>query len=262
MNCEEIRRHWHLYHDSEGESEIHWTISQHLDNCAPCAEWFSKQSRFEDLLSEKLRNVSSEEHLWQSVLANTGLSRPVPSRRWFMFSSLAACAAVVLILLGGSLLQSDKHDAAQNLPQLTASWHERLATGDLQAPFQSASDLDVENYLVHEVSFPVRCPPRKDSGFAVRGAGTCKLGQQAAAYVVGDVDDTPVSLFILARESLAAFPQQEAELLHEAVHRCHEGGQQMAVSIIDQNLVLVVGQVPQERLTRVLRAYGTYPHRS
>lgn len=267
MNCEDIRRHWHLYHDSEGDAEMHWSVSQHLENCAPCAEWFAKQSRFETLLAEKLLQSPGDEAPgggppWAEILIAAGVARPAPTRRWFLFSSLMACAAAIMLLVGGSWLFWSGGGEPPSLSRVTADWHERLAAGDVRAPFESQSDLEVEDYLLHEVSFPVRCPPRKDSGFAVRGAGTCRLGDQAAAYVVGHVDDQPVSLFILSRDSLPAFPHQRAELQREAIHRCREGDQEMALSVIDRNLVLVVGRVPQDRLTRVLRAYGTYPHRT
>ena len=46
----------------------------------------------------------------------------------------------------------------------------------------------------------------------------------------------------------------------ESVHRCREGQFEMALSIVDRNLVLVIGRVKPERLERVLGFYGTYPH--
>ena len=110
------------------------------------------------------------------------------------------------------------------------------------------------------MTFPVRCPPRQDSGFAVQGAGTCQLGSQPAAFVVGEVDQSPVSIFILSRDSLPEFPHQQQALRREAIHRCREGQHEMVLSVIDRNLVLVIGDISQERLLRVLRAYGTYPH--
>jgi len=261
MNCDEIRRHWNLYHDSEGDAELHWTISQHLDDCPSCAEWFAKQSRFEDLLAEKLGDVSGDEQVWQRVLAGAQLARPATNRRWFVYSSLVACAASLLLLVSGFwLMQLSGANGTASLSHLAAEWHEQLTSGQVRAPFESESDLKVEDYLLREVDFPVRCPPRKDSGFAVQGAGTCRLGDQPTAYVVGRVDDRPVSLFILSRESLAKFPQQRDELSREAIHQCREGKQEMALSIIDKNVVLVIGPVPQDQLARVLKAYGTYPH--
>lgn len=254
MNCDEIRRHWHLYYDSEGDAELHWKINEHLGRCAACAEWFAKQSRFEDLLADKLREPADDGQVWASVLAGAGLTRAMPARRWLLFTTLAVCAATLLLAVFGPW----RHE--QSLPALTANWHERWSSGRFTVPFESSSDMEVEDYLRSEVTFPVRCPPRRNSGFTVHGAGTCQLGSQPAAFVVGHVDQTPVSIFILSRDSLPEFPHQQQALRTEAIHRCREGQHEMALSVIDRNLVLVIGDVSQERLLRVLRAYGTYPH--
>ena len=261
MNCDDIRRHWHLYHDSEGDAELHWRINQHLGNCTECAEWFAKQSRFEELVSQKLAADSTDGDVWASVLDRAGLARPKPARRWALFSCIAACAAAILLLVGASCYWLvGRTNSSASLPSLAAARHTGFAGGGMQLSFHSESDLEVEDYLRQEVSFPVRCPPRKDSGFAVEGAGTCQLAGEPAAVVMGHVDRAPVSIFILSRDSLAAFPHQRASLRRKAVHRCREGEFEMALSVIDRNVVLVVGRAPAESLLRVLRAYGTYPH--
>ena len=128
--------------------------------------------------------------------------------------------------------------------------------------FASRSDLDVEAYLRRRVSFSVRCPPRHDTGFLVRGAGVCQLDRSEAAYLAGEVDGNAVSIFILPSQSLTHFPHQQQALQREATHRCREGKYEMVMAEIDRSVVLVVGQVDSERLRRVLQAYGTYPHSS
>lgn len=258
MNCDEARQHWDLYHDSEGDAELHWTIRQHLDHCAACAECFAKQDRLEDLLSEKLRQTDGDPELWNGILRQAGVVRRTAISRWLMFASLVTCAATLLLAVG--FWWSTGHPSGANLSQLSAAWHEQYTAGDLAVPLVSSSDAEVEAYLQKEVSFHVRCPPRRDSGFAVSGAGTCQLANESAAYVVGHVDEAPVSVFILSRNSLPAFPHQAEALQRESIHRCREGQQEMALTIVDGNLVLAVGQVAPERLVRVVKAYGTYPH--
>jgi len=261
MNCDEARQHWDLYHDSEGDAELHWKIRQHLDHCAACAEWFSKQDRLEDLLSDKLRQTTCDPELWNGVLRHARVSRPATISRWLMFTTLATCAATLLLAVGlWWSAGSQARAGGASLSQLSAAWHEQYATGQVAVPLVSSSDAEVEAYLQREVSFSVRCPPRRDSGFAVSGAGTCRLANEPAAYVVGHVDNSPVSIFILSRSSLPAFPHQAEALQHEAIHRCREGQQEMALTVVDGNLVLAVGRVPQDRLVRVVKAYGTYPH--
>jgi anti-sigma factor RsiW len=259
MNCNEARRHWNLYHDSEGDAVLHFQISAHLAVCPHCAEWFSQQSRLESLLAEKLNVQAPTPALWHEVLSRSGLIQPAPARRWLWFAGVAACAVVLVV----AMLWTWSHSPLQTSPdlaKLTAARHERLAAGEEIPQLESRSDLEVEGYLRKRVSFSVRCPPRKDAGFAVQGAGVCQLADQPAAYLSGRVDEAAVSIFVLPRDSLATFPHQQEALLKEKTHRCREGQYAMVLGVIDRNAVLVIGQTDPERLEKVLSAYGTYPH--
>jgi len=137
--------------------------------------------------------------------------------------------------------------------------HERLAGGSESPQFESESDLAVEAYLRNRVTFPVRCPPRQDAGFAVRGGGVFKLGDAPAAYVHGLVDAERVSVFILPRERLALFGLEPDSLKGLRVVHRRIGTLDVILAAIDQNLVVVVGRQTLDRLERVVRAYGTYP---
>jgi anti-sigma factor RsiW len=259
MNCNEARQHWNLYHDSEGDAELHFQISEHLAICPGCAEWFSQQSRLESLLAEKLSSQSPTPEVWNHVLTRCGLIQPAPARRWLWLAGVAACVAVLVVAVLWTWNRSPTLPAP-DLAKLTAARHERLVAGEEMPQFESRSDLEVEDYLRKRVSFPVRCPPRKDAGFAVQGAGVCRLAEQPAAYLSGRVDDALVSIFVMPRDSLSAFPHQQESLLKEKTHRCQEGQYAMVLGIIDKNAVLVIGQTEPERLEKVLSAYGTYPH--
>jgi anti-sigma factor RsiW len=257
MNCNEARQHWSLYHDSEGDAELHFQISEHLAGCADCAQWFSQQSRLESLLVEKLNSQPPTKDLWNDVVTHTGLIQPAPARRWLWFAGVAACAAVFVLAV--FLAWNSPAPPSPDLAKLTAARHERFVAGEELPQFESRSDLEVEGYLRKRVSFPVRCPPRKDAGFAVQGAGVCQLAEQPAAYLSGRVEEAPVSIFVLPRDSLSAFPHQQEALLKEKTHRCQEGQYAMVLGIIDRNAVLVIGQTDPVRLEKVLSAYGTYP---
>lgn len=257
MNCDEVRRHWDLYYDSEGGAELHWQICEHLDSCAECAEWYAKQSRLEDLVGERLLREQVDVRLWEAVLAGSDVTPKVRPRRWMLFSSVVACAATLLLILGW-LGQSPGE--SRDLTELAGAWHQRLVNGAASPSFRSRSDLAVEEHLRQEVPFPVRCPPRADSGFHVEGAETLLLAGEQAAVVVGRVDEEPVSVFVLSRDSLAAFPRAAASMPDEGMRQSRERGFEMAFSVIDRNLVLVVGRAPPASLLRVLKAYGTYPH--
>ncbi|MBW3539507.1 MAG: hypothetical protein KY476_04490 [Planctomycetes bacterium] len=261
MNCDEARRHWNLYYDSEGESELYFQINEHLEICPACAEWFHKQSRLEGLIAERLCGNSpptATPELWQNVLAHSGLVQPVAAtRRWLLFGGILALAASLLVAV--LLWPGGKRAAASDLAQLTAEYHEQFVAGRKAVQFASTSDLEVDNYLQSQVSFPVRCPPRQDAGFLVRGAGVCRNPGVEVAYLVGRVEDAAVSIFILSKDDLAHFPKQFQAVRRDGIHHCREGRNRMVMAEIDRSIVLVVGPADNGRLLRVLKAYGTYP---
>jgi len=259
MNCDEARRHWSLYHDSEGDSESHFRIGEHLAMCDQCARWFDQQSRLENLLANNLRSQSLTPSVWDAVLNQPGL---VPKQRavlhrWKQMLGVAAC--LLLITAAWWISQRHKSSVEPDLAIITSLWHQRLAAGEETLQFRSDSDLAVEDYLRKQVSFPVRCPPRRDAGFAIQGAGVLRLADQPAAYLSGHVGEASVSIFVLPSDSLAAFPHQQQALRKETIHHRWEGDYAMVMGVIDKNAVLVIGQAEPQRLEKVLNAYGTYP---
>jgi hypothetical protein len=255
MNCTEVRQHWNLYHDSEGDADLHFRISEHLAVCPQCAQWFSQQSRLERLLAAELRACPPTRALWDQVLSRCGLKRDRAARRWSWVGVVAATAVFLVAAYVVRPLGSDTPDLAR----LSAEWHQRLEGGEEEPQFHSQSDLEVERFLRQRVAFPVRCPPRKDAGFAVQGAGVCQLANQPAAYLSGHVDAAQVSIIVLPRESLTRFPRQREAIRLGSTLYSREGPYQVAMSVIDRNAVMVVGQADARLLDRVLRAYGTYP---
>ena len=69
MNCNDVRQHWMLYFDSEGDAEMHLRISDHLGMCPACAEWFARQQRFEQGFSERLAAGEATPDLWKRALS-------------------------------------------------------------------------------------------------------------------------------------------------------------------------------------------------
>jgi anti-sigma factor RsiW len=257
MNCDETRRHWELYYDSEGDSELFLKINEHLAECPRCAKWFFQQGQFEELVTAKLSAGEPTAELWDRVLSEVGLARPVAARGWMFFSPFMAIAASLLLVVGSWRMMSGQEP--EHLAALTAAVHRGFAEQHTPIDFSSISDQEVEQYLKTRVSFPVRCPPRQDAGFAVRGGGVCTIAGNLAAYVIGEVENQNVSIFVLPVERLAQFVHERDVLSREAVHHCQEGGYDMVLAKIDRNIVVVIGKGSPEQLERVVRAYGTYP---
>jgi anti-sigma factor RsiW len=258
MNCHDVRQHWMLYLDSEGDSELHFRINEHLGMCPACAAWMARQQRFEQALADRLAAGAATAELWQRVLRRAGVRAPV--NRWRpRFALVAALAAAILLAVGiGLRIAGPAHSS--DLDNVASDWHEQLLLGNVRPDLVSTSDQEVDHYLKKRVPFRVHCPPRTTDNFAVQGAGVCTLkdGQQAA-YIVGRVEQAPVTILVLDRASLDAFPNANAHLQGGKHHHCREGNYAMVSGIIADNVVLVIGTAPPESLEKLLNAYGSYP---
>jgi len=258
MTCHEVRQHWMLYFDSEGDAELHFRISDHLAMCPACAEWYAHQQRFEQALSEKLAAGQETPELWHRVLERAGiLSQPRSRWRWLAGAgSLAAAVAVIALVI----IQFTGFSRSSDLGRLAAGWHEKLVAGTVPLDFQSNSDEEVDRYLKAKVPFPVRCPPRTDVNFAVLGAGVCPVTDgEKAAYITGRVDSAQVSILVLDRASLDRFPIEKAYIRGGVHHRCREGDYELVSGVVAGNVVVVIGHAAPEALEKLLNAYGTYP---
>jgi anti-sigma factor RsiW len=247
-----------LYLDSEGDPELHFRVSDHLGMCPACAEWFAQQGRFENALRERLAAGEAAPELWRRALTRAGVRAPAARPgRWLLLGGLTA-AAVLLAVAGLLRIAGPSHPS--DLPRVAAGWHEQLLEGKVQPQLVSASDQEVDRYLKSKVPFPVHCPPRTDVHFAVEGAGVCHLAErQQAAYIVGQVNQARVSILVLDRASLGAFPQESARLRGGKHHLGREGDYQIVSGVVADNLVVVVSSARPEVLEKLLNAYGTYP---
>src|SRR5262249_62248034 len=80
MTCNEVRRHWMLYFDSEGDAELHFRISDHLGMCPACAEWFAAQQRFEQAVRERLAAGAATPGRGRDVRRRGGVPPPGAAR--------------------------------------------------------------------------------------------------------------------------------------------------------------------------------------
>ncbi len=266
MNCQQARQNLMLYLDSEGDAELHFRISDHLAMCPACAEWFAREGRFQEALKDRLAAGKATPKLWERVLNRAGLTAmEITRRRWLVFGGSLAAAAI--LLAAGIVVQTirSKNHPGQSPPlespgelaRIAADWHKQLL--EKTPDIVSTSDQEVERYLKNKVPFRVHCPPRTDVNFTVKGAGVCTFkDREPAAYIVGQVDGARVSLLVLDRASLQAFPEESALLMAQKCHQCRQGDYQMVAGVVAENLVLVIGTSPPGALEKLFNAYGSY----
>ena len=251
MTCTEARQHWMLFLDSEGDPELHSCIRDHIGGCPDCAAWFAKQCVIENKINVALSAGQSTPQLWQRVLSRATVPHAPQRRRRLLEFGALATAAVVLISLA-AYFQIRANSAPTELARNAADWHEQWQRGNVRPELESTSDHEVDRYLKARVPFRVHCPPRSDVQFSVQGAGVCFMkDRQQAAYIVGSVDNSPVSILVLDKSNLAGFPPN-------GFHHRQEGSYRVASAVIADNIVIVTGTAAPEILERLLNAYGTY----
>ncbi len=258
MNCRDVRQHWMLYLDSEGDAEMRLRISDHLAMCPACAEWFARQERIEQAVSERLAAGEASPELWQRALLRAGALRRTPARRHRLILISALAAAAVLLAVGVWFWMANRSPSTE-LARLAADWHGQVLQGEVRPAVVSSSDKEVEDQLRKLVKFPVHCPPRKDANFDLKGAGVCQVKDRQAAYIIGEVNRTPVSILVFDKTSLDAFPRERKRIAQEGgQRRCQEGDYHMVSGITSDNLLIVIGRASPEELERLFKAYGSY----
>jgi len=250
MNCTEARQHWMLFLDSEGDPELHLRIRGHIGDCSDCSKWFAEQRVSEEQISEAISSGEPTPQLWQRVLSHVQVppASAVRRRRFALVTALTVAAAVIALLVG---YQVRERSFPAELSRDAADWHVQWQLGNVRPELESTSDHEVDHYLKRRVPFRVHCPPRTDVQFSVQGAGVCFMkDQRLAAYIVGSVGNSPVSILVLDKSNLDGFP--------EGFHHRNEGSYQVASAVIAENVVIVVGTTSLEVLERLLHAYGSY----
>jgi anti-sigma factor RsiW len=259
MNCPEVRRHAMTDLDGAADPELRSRLDEHFQGCPACVAWFASQERLDRTIRDRLSAGRATPEMWDRILARAGV-RPRPprrrSRRLVLGGLLSAAAAVLLTLLAGHWAEFRQRS---ELALDAAALHGRWLRGELSPELASNSDVEVDRYLKARVPFRVHCPPRTDVDFAVQGAGVCSVeGRPRAAYIVGRVGRSPVSILVLDRTSLEAFPHDRSRLRRGRRQRTEEGDYRMVSGVVADNVVVVVGAAPDEALEKLLNAYGTY----
>jgi anti-sigma factor RsiW len=245
MNCTDARQHWMLFLDSEGDPELHLHIRDHLAHCPACAAWFAGQQRLEQALGKRLASGHATPEFWNRVLNRTGIRQSMSRRRRWLALAGGLAAAVVLAVLAGLVI--GKRSPSLELARIATHWHEQRLEGKVRPDFVSSSDQEVDLYLKTSAPFRVHCPPRTDVNFQVQGAGVCVLDQRQAAYIVGHVDQAPVSILVLDKAAWRGPP-----------HHCRERDYQVVSGVVADNLVVIIGRTSEEKLDKLLHAYGSY----
>ena len=156
MNCRDTRRWISPYLDSELGKTKTFEISEHLRQCAPCAERFEREGHVDGLLADQLSRTPGLD--WDQVLRGAMRKRRV--FRPFQLSALglAACVALVMWVAWPTATEegspADKWIAtalADAAPESTPFRRVSSSSADLAALAKSTLGVDLQIQLPAEI---------------------------------------------------------------------------------------------------------------
>ena len=110
MTCEQCRRWWSPYLDSELDATTTFQVSEHLRVCDACRDRFEREKYVDDLLREKLRATSMPGALWQSIGRQVRAERRGLPLVFKLMAPLAAAAVIALVATAGRWTGGEKQD--------------------------------------------------------------------------------------------------------------------------------------------------------
>lgn len=117
MTCNECRRWWSPYLDSELDATKTFEVSEHLRVCGPCRERFEREKRVDDALREKLCEERMPADVWSGLCSR--VRQPTPLVRMPWLRPLAIAASLVLIVTAGSLVYRQMTSTADRAKDVT-----------------------------------------------------------------------------------------------------------------------------------------------
>jgi anti-sigma factor RsiW len=194
----------------------------HLDQCASCEEFFRQEREFLDWLRPRLPTEKAPAELRERILLRASdpalrtsvASKPLapPGRRGAIIAAAAVAAAAILFAV---LLRDPTPPGVSALETALVEDHIRYLPNASRAEFPSSDATRVSSWFSDKLHFPVRAPFL--SRGKLMGARLCFLMGQRVALLFYEVEERPLSLFVLDGASVdlsrARFEEYEGKPL-------------------------------------------------
>ncbi|MBI4834066.1 MAG: zf-HC2 domain-containing protein [Planctomycetes bacterium] len=258
INCSNIKEHLNRYLDKEPDAATDSAVKEHLSKCPSCRAWFDKEARLEKNLVKILAQTSGNDaEIWAKAIDSLGDSGL--KKRLLNYFVPIASAALIMITLG-MLLLFPPASSSLDLLEAAEQIHQSVLRPNFRLDLKTDSPETLNKYF--NAQYKGETPDcntyttcKKDC--SLRGGRMCTLKQRQAMHIVIDYNSIPVSILVLPKDDLNAFPEAEARL-----EKCYEiytaksKGFNYALVRIGPNIVCAIGEVEQEILKQLLIDMG------
>jgi hypothetical protein len=258
IDCTNINDYLNRYLDKELDAGLESAANEHLSKCPSCRARFDVEARLEKNLAKILSKPDEKDaEIWDKAIASATTSVIKP-RRLNYFIPLASAALIMIAL--GILLLFPPASSSLDLLEAAEQVHQSVLRPDFKLDLKTDSPETLTIYFneqyKRETPNCTGCAMYKKN-CSLRGGRMCSLKKQQAIHIVFDYYGTPVSIMVLSKDDLNAFPEAEARL-EKCYEICTAKSKEFnyAMVRIGPNIVCAIGDVEQEILKQLLIDMG------
>jgi hypothetical protein len=197
-----------------------------------------------------LKKALSREDPMDREAWEQALRQAVPGRRKIVAYGVAAG-----LLVAGAMWVILHGKGHTDLVVAVVEHHKKMMK-ELSVPLESNVDLEAINRKFAEsFHFPAQVATKLPESARLILGRSCYLEGVPVAYLFFHVDDSPVSVFLLGKESLSRFPQGGARLASGALHfDCHIDEVQFCALDRGDRVACLAGRVSRPKLEALAMA--------
>ena len=265
MKCQDVRRFISAYLDSELDATTHFQIQTHLAECEACGARVEEEKRLEESLVKSVRSVSTKDDsaIWDRALAGARQAASWGAAgRWLGTRRAVLAVAASLVVTAGAYFAYGRCTNEQrglDIAETAAVNHAAYIENRLQAKVDIDSHVQLVNYFKDRFDCSL-VQESMDKEVRIVGARNCHMGGVSSAYIMYDFRHIPISMFVIHRESLPAFPDAVLALSTSApyVHYSVDG-YNFSMTRDKDRVLCTVGAVDTDVLDRLLACYVATP---
>jgi anti-sigma factor RsiW len=205
MICSESREYLFAFLDNELDTALSIEFQHHLERCADCAREVEIERAVRGSLGRRLLEVPADFSFDESNLAMAleASSRVERGRGRTNRKRLLATGVAAVLLLGGIVISvkspeiASTHSDARTADLLVADFDHFLKKGQ-PLQIRSQDPNAVSAWFGEQVKFEVLLPKESGGHCLLIGGRKCRIGGREAAFTMYKMEETPVSLVIVA----------------------------------------------------------------
>lgn len=206
MICHETREYMFAFLDNELEASLSMELQHHIDHCAVCAREVEVERTIRDRLGDALKIQAPEEPFHIQAFERPPARGETFGglRRWLsQHAARAACAAVILGAAVAYIVTQHGYvgDGHSGFVRLVVSDFEHFLEENRPIHFASSNADAISRWLLEQTNLEVVLPRVEGPNCRLLGARKCTIADRPAAFVVYEMDETPISLLAIASGS-------------------------------------------------------------